>query len=560
MEHNPTESRLSFWLSWSVLLFGLGAGIASAYIVITTYSPVPHWDEWSLFDHLAQGGGWSLPWLWAQHNEHRIFITKLFFLLDVEFFHGTQKFLLVSIFLVQLLQVALLSWSLRILAWLRGSAWRTGTGLVAYCILCPTQYENFVWGFQLQFVVPAAMATLAVLTLLLYRRDERIGLLLVCIAAATVATWSLANGMLLWPLLVLTAWCLRMKIPAWTTLLAFGVCNIALYFYHYHWPPAKATLPLLSVGERVRYVIVYFGSTFVRHSGGAVAITTGIIGICVGVIFLVRVLRQHEAISPFMIELSFLMMLCLATAVATSSGRIHLGVEQATASRYQTFALLFWCCLGLMLLDRVAANQAQHCTLAGLLLVVMLAFATQVRLPLIDAQWHQLRLRMVGLSLLTGVHDEPVLADAYPDPQVVLRAAEYMKQHRLSIFAGKDYTQLGAPLGSVYRVSPASACSGYVSSTQVLPADNGQGLRISGYAWDGELQRPAQDIVAVTDSHISGLGSNIAIPLTSTNAGPKSDSSRFGWVTFVRSNSPGKIQLFAVLKSGAVCPFAEISP
>ena len=96
-----------------MLLAGLGAIIASAYIVITTYSPLPHWDEWSLFDHLAKGGGWSLPWLWAQHNEHRILVTKLFFLFDVEFFHGTQKFLLICIFLVQLLQVALLSWSLR---------------------------------------------------------------------------------------------------------------------------------------------------------------------------------------------------------------------------------------------------------------------------------------------------------------------------------------------------------------------------------------------------------------------------------------------------------------
>ena len=49
----PAESRLSFWLSWGVLLAGAGAGLASAYIVITTYSPVAHWDEWSLFGHLA---------------------------------------------------------------------------------------------------------------------------------------------------------------------------------------------------------------------------------------------------------------------------------------------------------------------------------------------------------------------------------------------------------------------------------------------------------------------------------------------------------------------------
>ena len=560
MGNNPTESRLSFWLSWGVLLSGLGAGVASAYIVITTYSPVPHWDEWSLFAHLADGGGWSLAWLWAQHNEHRIFVTKLFFLLDVEFFHGTQKFLLVSIFLVQLLQVGLLSWSLHALGGLRGSAWRAGTGLIAYCILCPTQYENFVWGFQLQFVVPAAMATLAVLGLLLYQREGKARFLVACIAAATIATWSLANGMLLWPLLVFVAWWLRMKSSIWTPLLTASLCNIALYFYHYHRTASKMTLPLLSLGERARYAVVYLGSTFIRHSSGSVALLAGSLGICAALIFLVRILRLRENSPLFLIELSFLMMLCLATAAATSSGRIHLGVEQATASRYQTFALLFWCCLGLTLLVRAAVNRTQFTALVALLLVMMLAFATQVRLPLIDAQWHQLRLKMVGLSLMAGVHDDAVLADAYPDPQAVLRAAGYMKQHRLSIFAGKHYEQLGAPLDSAYRVSPASVCSGYISTTQVLPSGNEHGLRLTGYAWDDELKQPARDIVAVTAGRITGFGSNVAIPLTSKGAGPHSDPSQFGWVTFVRDNGSGKVQLFAVTRNGATCPFAEISP
>jgi hypothetical protein len=167
--------------------------------------------------------------LWAQHNEHRILVPKIFFLLDVQLFRGTQAFLLASVFLTQLLQVALLSFSLWTLGGMRGSAWRTGTGLILYCILCPTQHENLVWGFQLQFVVPAAMATLSALSLLLlYRNSARhrpaglSPLLLLSIAAATVATWSLANGMLLWPLLLLTALLLRMRLSTSLVLALFG--------------------------------------------------------------------------------------------------------------------------------------------------------------------------------------------------------------------------------------------------------------------------------------------------------------------------------------------------
>jgi hypothetical protein len=405
------------------------------------------------------------------------------------------------------------------------------------------------------------MATLAVLSLLLYRRTERVGLLAVCIAAATIATWSLANGMLLWPLLLFTAWWLRMKSSTLIALLTFGLCNIAAYFYHYHRPLAKTALPLLSLSGRLRYVVVYFGSTFVRHSSGTVAIVAGSLGIAAALVFLVRVLRQCQSPSPFSIELAFLMTLCLATAAATSSGRIQLGVEQATASRYQTFALLFWCALGLVLLLRIAGSRVQLQAFAGAALLVMLLFATQLRLPLIDAQWHQLRLKMVGLSLLAGVQDRAVLLDAYPDPQVVLRAAAYMKQHRLSVFAEQQYAELGAPLETAYRIGPAGACSGYVSSKQMLPAEHGEGLRLAGYAWDRESRRPAQDVVAAIDGRIAGFGSNVAIPLTSTAAGPQSDPSRFGWVAFLQANNPAsRIQLFVVLKSGAVCPFAEISP
>ncbi len=560
-EGHPTESRLSVFLSWGVLLTGLSAIVASAYLVITTYSPLPHWDEWALFDHLATGGGWSLPWLWAQHNEHRILTTKLLFLLDVELFHGTQKFLLASVFLVQLLQVALLSWSLRAFGGLRGSAWRVGAGLIAYCILCPTQYENFVWGFQLQFVVSAAMATLAVLSLLLYRREAKARFLAVSIAAATLATWSLANGMLLWPLLLLVALWLGMKSSTWMTLLVVGLCNIGLYFYHYHRPAPKVTLPLLSLGERARYVVVYFGSTFVRHSSASLAFIAGILGICAAVIFLVRVLRQRQNPSPFLIELSFLMLLCLGTAVVTSSGRIHLGVEQATASRYQTFALVFWCCLGLLLLLRVAARQMQFQITATALLVVMLAFATQVRLPLIDAQWHQTRLKIISLALLTGIQDPVILADAFPDPQIVLRDAAYMKLHQLSIFAGKQYEQLGRSVDSQYHVTAGDACQGAISSSQILAAENGNRLRLTGYVWDRQAQKPAADIVAAENGRIVGFGTSAVIPFFRTQPKPHEDPARFGWIAFAPDSS-SKLQLYAITghDQASACPFAVLMP
>ncbi len=557
-----SESRLSVFLSWGVLLAGLAAIVVSANMVITTYSPLPHWDEWSLFDHLATGGGWSLPWLWAQHNEHRILTTKVFFLLDAELFHGTQKFLLASIFLVQLLQATLLSWSLRQLGGMQGALWRTGTGLIAYCVFCPTQYENLIWGFQLQFVVTSAMATLSIVGLLLYRRESHVRFLVICVLAATVATWSLANGMLLWPLLIGVALLLRMWRSVFAVLVPFGMLNIGLYFFHYHRPsPQSVPVSLQSVVASTEYVAVYFGSTWVRHSSSAIALVAGAIGICAALIVIVRVLRSRRSELPFEFELSFLMLFVLATAAITSSGRLHLGLEQATASRYQTFALVFWCCLGIQLLLRVAASQRRFQATATALLVVMLASATQVRLPLIDAQWLQMRLKIISLSLLTGVQDPAVLADAFPDPQVVLRDAAYMKLHHLSIFAGKQYRQLGNSIDSQYHVTPGNMCLGAISSSQILPADDGNGLRLTGYAWDRQLQKPAADIVATENGRIVGFGTSAVIPFFRTRPKPHEDPSRFGWIAFVPDSS-SRIQLYAVTDKGQsnACPFAATPP
>ena len=557
------DSRLSTWLSYAVLFAGIGASAASAYMVISTYSPLPHWDEWALFDHLATGQGWSVPWLWAQHNEHRILVPKLFFLIDVELFRGTQVFLLASIFLIQLFQVALLSFSLRTLGGMRGAAWRTGTGLIAYCVLCPIQQENLIWGFQLQFAIPAAMATLALLALLLYYRRERAGLLLLSVAAATIATWSLANGMLLWPLLLLAALLLGMRRSVLLVVALVGAANIGLYLYHYRRPSPETQLPSLSHGlaTTLQYITVYFGSTFVRHSSGWTAVLLGAIGLCLAGAIIVRVLPQPGKRSLLVLQLSLLMLLCIATAVITASGRLHLGLEQATASRYQTFALLFWCSLGLSILFYVQWKPSQLKTLSGCLLVLMLGFATQVRLPLIDAQQHQLRLKLVSLALLTGVQDPTILADAYPDPRPVLRATQYMRTNHLSIFAGDSYRQLDEPLLGAYRLGPSRDCSGYVSSMQALPAHDGTGLRVTGFAWDNRRNRPARDIVAVAGDRIAGFGSSVSIPLNASVARRNSDPARYGWLALVRKVSPGKIKLYAITaNSPEACPFAEVSP
>ena len=207
-------------------------------------------------------------WLWVQHSEHRLIIPKIFLAIDLSLFRVTKNFYWQAS-AIQLLHLILLAWSMRVLGGWRGAVWRTGAGLAAFCLFCPTQWENFTWGFQVCFVLPGLFATLSFVGLLMYWMDSRHPdrqrswlWLAASNLAALGATYSLANGTLLWPILIAAAILLRLKLPATLSFVVAGTVSTALYFFHYLRPPWHAD-PLSSLGQPiglVKYLAGYFGS------------------------------------------------------------------------------------------------------------------------------------------------------------------------------------------------------------------------------------------------------------------------------------------------------------
>src|SRR6516162_4863916 len=240
--HLNETSATSGVLSYAILFGGLLTIAVTLYMVVTTYSSLPFWDGWEGFRFAANGGDlFSLAWLLRLHNEHWMMIPKLFLAADIRLFQGRQAFLLASIFAIQLIHLALLSWSMHVLGGWRGAIWRSGTGLAAFCLFCPSQYENFVWSFQVDFVLPHLLATLSFVALALYWRELQAQperqpspkFLVVSVLSALGATFSLSSGILLWPLLVLAAVYLRLRVQAILSFLAFGAASISAYLYYY---------------------------------------------------------------------------------------------------------------------------------------------------------------------------------------------------------------------------------------------------------------------------------------------------------------------------------------
>lgn len=565
-----SRPRVASFLSYAILLAGMITMGVAVYMVIVSYSRLPYADGWDEVGAAAYGSSQLNPaWLWVQHSEHRLIIPKIFLAADLSLFHASQKFLLASIFLIQLLHLILLSWSMRVLGGWRGTVWRTGVGLAAFCLFCPSQWENFVWGFQVCFVLPGLFVTASVVGLLLYWTDSRPHSwvwLVVANLAALGATYSLANGNLLWPILIVAAILLRLRLPATLSFVLTGVISSALYLFHYVRPPWHAD-PVSSLGDPVRvlkYLAGYFGSSWVRfniHLAGLLGLAGLGIALAVTLGFWSSI-RNRRA---FAIQLVLTLLFCVGTAFVTALGRLNFGVSQSFASRYQTVALLFWCCLGLMALLFATATEGSEVRLIALqicLVAVMASGALRVHFPIADAKFHGFRLDRTAMSLLTGVSDEENFHVALGQrPEQLVAEIKYLRNHRLSVFSSDAYLQLDTPLKSTFRVVAPGECRGALESTRPLESLGTAALGITGWAWDYQHQQPPVLMVATVNGVITGLGAvgDSRPGIRAANPNVKTDWVGFaGYVRDVRPATPAS--LYAVLGGNPpeACPIAIV--
>jgi hypothetical protein len=323
------------WLSWLVSRYGVD---------------VPYNDQWAqlpLFEK-AFHGGLRLQDLWEPHNEHRIFFPRLVFLGLARLSHWNIRLELAAI----VLAACAISRNLGVL--LR----RTWPGerlrplllcfLVNLCVFSPVQHQNWLWGFQLQFLAPIVCVT-TVLAL-----PDRWGPRRWALAAAPlclVSTFSLGSGFLAWPA-TLPVWLIRFpaqaRIRAALLWLAGLAACLALYLHGYAPPHHTFPDPPLLQEPRL-FASVFLGmlgqpmATAFRKAWLAMAIALGASGLGLFVALLMAIARS-PALRARRTTVAWA---CLGTHALLGTGlvtfgRAGAGVESAFASRYTTLALYFW--------------------------------------------------------------------------------------------------------------------------------------------------------------------------------------------------------------------------
>jgi hypothetical protein len=521
----PSDSAVSprvwVWssalLSFVILGWGVWTALSTARTVHQTFSPVYYWDQYAVVTDLQQSNGVFHPSrLWAQHNEYRIVLGRLALLADLQFFQGRNADLLVEIYLIQLVLALFVTWICRQFGKFRGAALITVGGFFIYCIFCPLQIENFYWGFQVPYVFAGLAAAASFACVVWHAAKVAEGKaswiswpVLFAFIAGFLAEYSLADGLIVWPVILWLGFSLRLAKRTLVLSAVVGFIAVGSYFIGYVTPPEHSN-PWLTIRRPLslaKYVTTYIASTWDSSlpsfsAWPTVSELSTILAVAFVLGTALRWLLVRSTAPDFL--RAFLvanLLLTVAAAVLTGLGRLKFGLAAATLSRYQSIALVFWACLAAFVLASIPSGHSYRFVLTVIqigLVVLLIAnqgrFGTIVRL----AKQHRIALDDAYVALANNSPDLDGLKILYPQPEKVAHWYNYMRSHNLGTDPREFYNWGG------YRMAPASNC---VGSLEVIRRVSSLKPWLKVGPWDATARRaPDQVILALPSGLVVGMG------------------------------------------------------
>jgi hypothetical protein len=356
--------------------------------VVARYAiDVPYLDQWDfvpLIDKMYQGE-LTFHDLWMQFNEHRILFPKLVMLCLARLTHWNIRCESVVSVLFAIGVFLLLAWQIRASVRVFGQKqlrWALpACSLVAFSV---SQYENFLWGWQLGLLLGLLASMGAIL--LLANRPFGWGKFAGAVVLGIVATYSFANGVLVWvigfgllcvnpaddsPLAAQAAPIARAALPVERAALrlsskrvAIGIWSFAaavcmgFYLWDYHKPAHHPQLTSIFGQPMVfiSYVLKYIGGTCAQYGEGGVlpdriwASVLGLAGLAVmgwaGWKMARRMRTNRAALAPYVAMCAY----SLGTALMAAIARGGFGRGQALCSRYCSMTGPLWFSIIVMLI------------------------------------------------------------------------------------------------------------------------------------------------------------------------------------------------------------------
>lgn len=442
MSHNKAPKSIQVF----IFFFSTLPACFLAVLILWYGVNVPYWDQWDIapfFEKLSQG---SLTFadLFAQFNEYRQFFPNAIFVILGWLTRWDVRFEMYVTFLL----ACLVSFNLYRLCQATFSSSAIQRSLVLLftnlLVFSPIQYENWLFGVQIVYFMPIACITTC-MTILYSGISPKVKYLTAA-CLCTISTFSSANGILSWlvivPILMQT---LNDSVKKRKLFLGwgFGFCLATVIYLYGDGKPLQhpsVSAPLAHPFQTVIYFINLLGSP-VALSWMYISTVTGLALLTIYVLVIIYVLRARE--SDLWCRTNCWIMLgvySVLTAFMITIGRSQLGLKESLISRYTTFTI----CLSISLIylvpivlnhSIVRGRWIKSKTLASRLMIALAAIFIMLHLLSATAgvrgmfKWRQLRLQ--GKAQLLFINFFPVDCSTnclYPDSEVLKKKANALDQ------------------------------------------------------------------------------------------------------------------------------------
>lgn len=548
-----TRVRIAWTVAYVlILVIGVAIGIQA---IVDVYSPVPFGDLWAQAPFIERGvrGDFDLGDLWGQWNEHRIFLARLQFLLDYGLFSGTNVLLFGAIATSCLLLAATFAAAV----WLESRDWLLALGMLAVAgtsALPLAGMENLSLAFNVHFVQTFLFAATSILAVVAGARSGAASRQAiwsgVAAVAAVAATYSTANGVLTWVVIVLLGLLLPLERRFTAALAITGAVTVATFLWDFRFVHGRTLSDPIGL---LHFVALYLGSA--PTPSAATAAVAGAAGLVL-FLLLCRLFwigrSDRSALVPFGTGVAAF---CVLSAAVTAVGRLDFGTSQALASRYSIGSFMFW--LGLFLGSISVVRERLRpwpnslpAYLGGAAVVALIL--GYVSIP----SDSELRAGVAGKQA-TVVAYRVGVEDAANEPYVLGGALV------TSVYRWMEREMLGpwAPGGMVdgMRVTGPSkgterACLGEIESAEPVTG----GSRLNGWIAAPDREATSRNLVVLdARGRRSGLGL-VGVPRPGADS-PRADAFSTDFVVYVRGEPVEPLEVVLLTEDGAsaVCRLAQ---
>jgi hypothetical protein len=215
-------------------------------------------------------------------------------------------------------------------------------------LFSPLGVANFLWGFQVGFLLPLACVTTCIWTAASVRYPFNF---LLAIILCTIATFSIASGFTSWllitPILLLANARSASSRKWWIIFVSLFSLELLLYFWDYEQPPNHPPIWwfLAHPITAIEYILLFFGGP----CSYGTSLPPNPVGLGTGTLLLLMLLiagsyilrnRSDRSLLEHSLTWLTLAMVTVTSAVLMMIGRAGFGPGQARASRYVPFAAM----------------------------------------------------------------------------------------------------------------------------------------------------------------------------------------------------------------------------